>query len=288
MKQRHDRLRVALLCLFLLVAPLFSMFIHGRQERSQTALETILIHATAPGQDAMHTAFSSLVAFWKQYIYLVDVEEQNNLMRDEVERLKLMASRAGGLEDENRRLQEMLGFREEHTELRLVSARIIARETSPFFNVSRVKIDRGSEDQVCADMPVMTASGLVGRIEKVSGGFCDVMLLTDSRSKIDAQVPGKGVSGVLVGTGDNLPVFRFPFQKNQLTRGDLLLTTGHDRIFPKGLALGYMASETPKQVGTQLECAVEPAVRFPSVQEVFVAVPLSRGGGERASSGGGE
>mgnify|MGYP002640957021 CR=1 FL=1 len=272
MKQRSGRLRVALLSLLLLVVPLFSMYFHGRTDRSQTLLETLLVNTTGPGQNVMHNTFASVVGFWKSYFYLVDVEEQNLELRGELDKFKLMASRARGLEEENRRLRGLLDFRKEHFELEMSSARVIARETSPFFSVSRVRLDQGEEDRIGASQPVVTAAGIVGRIEKVAGDFCDVMLLTDSRSRIDVSIPGKGISGVMEGTGDSLPVLRFPFQKSRPEKGDLLITTGHDRVFPKGLVAGYVATDNVKQVGTQLEVQVEPAVQLSALQEVFIVV----------------
>lgn len=272
MKQRRGRFKVALLSLLLLVAPLFSMYFHGREDRSQTLLETVLVNATAPGQNVMHNVFASVVGTWKRYFYLVDVEDQNLEMRKELDKLKLMASRARGLEEENRRLRSLLDFRQEHFELELQSARVIARETSPFFSVSRIRLDQGESDRIGPSKPVVTAAGIVGRLEKVAGEYCDVMLLTDSRSRIDVSIPGKSITGVMEGTGDSLPVLRFTFQKNRPERGDLLITTGHDRIFPKGLVAGYVATDNVKQVGTQLEVQAEPAVRLSALQEVFIVV----------------
>jgi len=288
MKQRHERFKVALLCLLLLVIPLFSMYLHGRVDRSQTFLETGLVRVTAPGQNMMHNAFSSVVGWWKQYFYLVDVEQQNVRLREEIEQLKLLASRARGLDEENKRLRAMLDFKKEHSQLELRSAKLIARETSPYFSVSRIRLDRGAEDAIRRNMPVVMASGVVGRIEKLAGDYCDVMLLTDSRSKIDVQIPGKGVSGMLVGTGDSLPVFRFPYQKSRPARGDILITTGHGRMFPKGLAVGYVSSGEVKQVGTRLECKVEPSVRLSALQEVFVVLNrvLPEPGGMEKEEGG--
>lgn len=272
MRQKQERFKVALLSLFLLVAPLFSMYFHGRIDRPQSVFETVLMHMSGPGQSVMNGAFGTVVGWWKQYFFLVDVAQQNEELRQSIGELKLMAAQARGLGEENRRLRDMLAFRNEHTELRLVSAQIIARETSPYFSVSRIRLDRGSDDEVGENMPVLTAAGVVGRIEKVAGDYCDIMLITDSRSRIDVQIPGKGLTGTLVGTGDGLPVFRFPFQKARPAKGDALLTTGHDRLFPKGLVVGFILQDGARQSGKQLEAAVDPPVSFASLQEVFVAI----------------
>lgn len=271
MKQKSERFKVALVCLILLVLPLFSMYFHGRTDRGQTLMESGLLRVTAPGQQVMHSAFSAAVAAVKRYVYLVEVEAQNEELRHRVEELKLLAMRGRGLEEENQRLRGLLDFQQQHAGLNLAPARVIARETSPVFSVSRVRLDPGTGgESIAANMPVVTAEGVVGRVEKLSGGYGDVMLLTDSRSRIDVQVAGKAVSGMLIGTGDGLPVFRFPYQKARVAKGDVLITTGHDRLFPKGLVAAYLAADEARQVGQQSEVAAEPAVRFHTLQEVFV------------------
>lgn len=275
MKRQPSRFKIALVCLALLVLPLFSMYFHGRTNRNQTIMETVLINATAPGQHVIHSLFGNLVATWKRYFYLVDVEEQNVELRKAIDEMKLVASRSQGLEEENRRLRDMLDFKQQHSGLQLLSARAIARETSPFFSVSRIRLDQGVVDKVARNMPVVTSAGVVGRIETVGDEFCDVMLLSDSRSRMDVQVSGKGITGTLAGTGDGPPVFRFPYQKNKVEKGDILITTGHDRIFPKGLVAGYLSTGESRQVGQQLECTVEPAVRFSALQEVFVVLNVT-------------
>lgn len=277
MTPKSARFKVALVCLLLLVAPLFLMYFHGRTDRAQTPIETAVIAITSPGQQSMHALFSNLVAAVKRYTYLVDVEAQNVELRAKIEELKLAAMKGKRLEEENKRLQAMLDFKSEEAGLELVTARVVARETSPVFSVSRVRLDRGEDGSkaVRPNVPVVSPEGIVGRIEKVGGDYCDVMLVTDSRSKMDVQVAGKGVSGLLVGSGDNLPVFRFPFQKSELAKGDLLISTGHDQLFPKGLVAGYLASDEARQVGQQMEIPVEPAVRFHTLQEVFLVTNMA-------------
>jgi len=226
--------------------------------------DAMLVSAAAGDVDKAHA----------RYAYLAAVYDQNTRLLDEnCELVKLMvqlSSKRREIKRDTDLLSRMVDFRQEHTDLTLLSARIIPRETSPFSSVSRIRLDRGDADQVSADQPVVTAAGIVGRIEKVAGEYCDVMLLTDSRSRIDVQIPGKSISGTLMGTGDSLPVFRFPYQKSQLAKGDVLITTGHDRLFTKGLVAGYVATADVTLVGMHLEVEVDPGVQLSSLRYVFV------------------
>lgn len=270
MNQRPERYKLALLALVFLVLPLVSMYFHGKTERSQTPLETALLSITAPGQSAMHGVFSHIVNAWDRYVFLVAVEEQNDDLRTQIQTLAQKVGRTVDLEEENRRLRSALDFKRERSDLSLVSAQVVGRDISPQYSVVRIHLDRGQDDGIKPQMPVVTSQGVVGRIENLAGTSADVLLVTDSRSRIDVNVSGKSVNGIVQGTGDGLPVFRFPYQKARLSKGDVLVTTGHDKVYPKGLVVGYLAQADPKQVDQQLEIPVEPAVLFSTLQEMFV------------------
>lgn len=270
MKQKPQRYKLAIMALAFLVIPLVSMYFHGRSDRDQSPFESLLLTLTGPGQAVMDGVMGGVVEGWQRYVYLVEVETQNQEMRDQIENLRMLASRALGLEEENRRLRSLIDFKRERNELKLLAAQVIARDLSPLFNVARVRVDRGQSDGVRPNMPVVTSQGLVGRLETVATGYADVMMLTDSRSRIDVQVSGKSVSGTVIGTGDGPPVLRFPRSKTHLNSGDVIITTGHDKMFPRGLTVGYVSSSEAKQVGQQMEIPIEPAVRFSTLQEMFV------------------
>lgn len=275
MNQRPERYKLALLVLVFLVLPLVSMYFHGKTERSQTFMETALLSVTAPGQSVMHGVFSHVVNAWDRYVFLVAVEEQNDELRTQIQTLAQKVGRTVDLEEENRRLRSALDFKRERSDLNLVSAQVVGRDISPQYAVVRIHLDRGQDDGIKPQMPVVTSQGVVGRIENLAGPSADVLLVTDSRSRIDVNVSGKSVNGIVQGTGDGLPVFRFPYQKARLAKGDVLVTTGHDKVYPKGLVVGYLAQSEPKQVDQQLEITIEPAVLFSTLQEMFIITNLA-------------
>lgn len=275
MNHRPERYKLALLALVFLVLPLVSMYFHGKNERSQTWLESGLLSVTAPGQSVMHGVFATLVNAWDRYVYLVAVEEQNEELRTQLQTLAQKVGRTVDLEQENKRLRSALDFKSERSDLQLAAAQVVGRDISPQFSVVRIQLDRGQEDGLKPQMPAVTSQGVVGRIETLSGHNADILLVTDTRSRIDVNVSGKAVNGIVQGTGDGLPVFRFPYQKAKLAKGDVLVTTGHDKVYPKGLVVGYLAQSEPKQVDQQLEIPLEPAVQFSTLQELFLITNAS-------------
>ena len=155
-------------------------------------------------------------------------------------------------------------------------ARVVGREVSQFFRVIRIRLDTTGLPKLRVGMAVITHTGVVGRISKLSGEWADVMLITDSRSQTHATINGKGVVGTVRGKGQQK---QFGVQFVHLDRaerrapiepGDAVTTTGHDRVFPPGLEIGHVASARSTQRGPYHEYTLTPAVVFSTLEEVLV------------------
>jgi rod shape-determining protein MreC len=273
MARQKNRLLLPILFSTLLILPLALMYLHGRTGGRQTILSEAMTKLATPGQNTVAFLLDEATSLWRSYMYLVEVERQNEQLRTERRDLLELVGRCQEAVDENLRLTRLLDFKKSRDELQTVTARVIARDTSPWYRVLRVVLDRGAEDKVRSGMPVVTHQGVVGKIERVTGSYCDVMLLTDSRSRLSATVAGKEVSGTLVGNGDGVSysaTFQFPFQRVELQADDLLVTTGHEQIYPKGLSVGRLVSGTVNPTGKQLEIQVNTAVDLGHLDEVLI------------------
>jgi rod shape-determining protein MreC len=273
MARQKNRLLLPILFAALLILPLALMYLHGRTGGRDTILSEAMTKLALPGQTTVATTLDEVTSIWRAYIYLVKVEEQNEELRVERRELLDQVGRCQESVDENLRLQRLLDFKKSRDEMQTITARVIARDTSPWYRVLRVVLDRGVEDRVRSGMPVVTHQGIVGKVERVTGSYCDVMLITDSRSRLSATVAGKEVTGTLVGNGDGMSysaTFQFPFQRVELQADDLLVTTGHEQIYPKGLNVGRLVSGTVNPTGKQLEIQVNPAADLGHLDEVLI------------------
>lgn len=133
-----------------------------------------------------------------------------------------------------------------------VAARVISQ--SPTVWYSTIQIDRGSNDGIEADQPVVTADGLVGKVLSTTGGSATVGLITDASSAVSAQVMPKGVRGIVkpqVGNPDDLLVDFL--QKDQgIDVGDKVLTSGStstefESLFPRGIPIGEVTRVEPAE-----------------------------------------
>jgi rod shape-determining protein MreC len=116
-----------------------------------------------------------------------------------------------GLEAENNRLRNSLGYREKSL-FNLMPARIIARDASTWYQ--KIVIDRGKEEGIDPDMPVLTPEGLVGKTTIISTHASQVVMIADENCRVSATVEGTREQGIVKGeraTGAGMPVIGLGF-----------------------------------------------------------------------------
>lgn len=287
--QRH---RAAILAFLGLTLPLFLLFVHGRYPRKTTVVEVALMEITGPVQEAASRALSGISDLWNGYVALIDLHDENEKLRDDVRLLTEKADRVRQLELENAQLRTMLDFKKQRRELVTIGAHIIGKDVSPYTRVLRIAVDAGEDVHVLEGMPVINADGLIGRVHRVSSSFAEVMLIVDARSTVNVRVSGKGVVGTVTGTSSQYSYdarMSYLSKAEPLAQGDLLVTSGHDKVFPPDLRVGYIRSIEERQRGVEYELQVTPAVNFSDLDLVFIVTdvvsePVERTG--PATSGG--
>lgn len=279
MRDFLNRHRGTIFSLTGVVVPLFLLYLHGRAPRQTTVIEVGLLNATAPVQAAASRMLGGLEVLWSGYMNLVDLRSENVRLESDNRVLTAEALRAKELGLENARLRALLDFKRVRRNLKTVAAHVIGEDVSPFARVLRIHLDVGTEDGLREGMPVVAAEGLVGRIRQISGDVAQVMLLVDARSSVNVKVAAKGVTGNLQGTGDEEAYtarLTYLHKGEPLAEGDTVVTSGHDRVFPPGIEVGYIRSLEERQHGLYYELQIAPAVNFSTLDEVLVVVGTNR------------
>lgn len=122
-----------------------------------------------------------------------------------------------------------------------VNATIILRNREYWFN--NITIDKGEEDGIKVDMPVVDSNGLVGRIANVRNHTSDVKLITtnDAASKISVVIlsDNKKIYGVTNGYDNYFNLLKVIVDKKvDISDNSSVLTTGMGGIFPSGILIG--------------------------------------------------
>jgi rod shape-determining protein MreC len=151
-----------------------------------------------------------------------------------------------------------------------VVARVVGRDANQWFNT--VTIDRGLLSGVGKDQPVVTAEGLVGRVILATPIASQVLLVTDERHGAGAAVIGQTAGsrwlGIIEGKSQSLCEMRFVETPENIEKGEQVVTSGQDGLYPPGLLIGRVKSNGTLHAPQLVE--IEPASPLGKLEVVKV------------------
>jgi rod shape-determining protein MreC len=126
------------------------------------------------------------------------------------------------------------------------------------FPLSSLFIDKGSKDGIVKDMIVLNDKGeLVGKIvEPVTVFASKVRLITCSIGGIGAYIDTNRLEGFLTGNNSSLCNFKYLIENRSVQIGDMVITSGTDRIFPPYIPIGKVVKAQKESLMQKIE--VEP------------------------------
>jgi rod shape-determining protein MreC len=203
---------------------------------------------------------------------LATVHEQNKMLRNEVEQLRVQNLQASEAIAENERLRALIGYRQMATQFDMVAARVIGRESATWSRM--IVINRGKKDGVDVDMAVVTEKGLVGHVIEAGWNSSKVQLIMDPRSSVGTLVQRaeSRVAGIVQGDMDNptMPQMVNIPKNADVVEGDVIVTSGFGGRYPKGLVVGLISSLQNDEGGLLKIGLIEPAVDFQKLEDVMV------------------
>jgi len=228
------------------------------------------VDVVTPLERALHWVQTSTGNVWHNYFYLRGVRAENRNLKQQIERMSLEQVRMSQDADQARRLQALLAFKEQFIS-RTMAAQVIGSSGS---ELSRsVYIDKGESDGIKPDMAVITADGIVGKVLRVYRSTSQVLLIDDQTSGVGAILDKTRLQGILRGTPAGEVVLEKVMSDEAVPAGELVLTSGGDGIFPKGLLVGRVTKVAP---GSELflNIRVRPAADLSKLEEVLVVTKI--------------
>lgn len=268
MRSITSRHRSLTLLAGVLAAQALLLAVQIRREQKVRLIRVWAIEAVSPMGRGLTWSVGGGRGLWNNYIGLRHLRQDNEQLRAEIDRLQL---RNAGLESraaEAGRLGALLGFREAHTEVPMLAARVIG--ASPDVGSRIIFLDRGTRDGVRRDMGVITPAGVIGKILAVYRDTSQVLLLSDKESGVGALLAGSRVQAPVRGSGEPLLAMEYVGNDVTVTPGENVLTSGQDRIFPKDLPVGTVVNVRPDQHSPFQTITVKPAARLDGLEEVLV------------------
>lgn len=174
-------------------------------------------------------------------------------LRREVAELKVNEIRNSQRLDQAEEAGRLLGLKQQ-LPLDLKAARILANvRRAPF---GGMVLDLGSQGGLHADQGVICPEGVVGRLWSVSEHQASVLPLDAYNASTGVMLARSHAMGVLQGTGPGRAEIRYVGAQEAVQVGEPVLTSGLDRVFPRGLLVGYVSTTRPGDVELHIEVAL--------------------------------
>jgi rod shape-determining protein MreC len=270
--QKEIRQRAPIWLAVLLLTNLVIMAVDARDSVSRQRLIRVWIQAlVSPAQSITSGASGASTNLVRQIVNFRSTANENERLRQELADARLELLNAQQAAAENERLQSLLSLKEK-TGYDQVNARVIARDSSIWFNT--ITINRGSSSGIELNMPVVTGSGIIGRVISLSPWTAQVMMITDEKAAAGAivgQIGSSGALGSVRGLGEKgLVEMRYVSGLEKVEVGDFILTTGQDGIYPPGLSIGEVVQVGPGTATQAHEILIRPSARLDRLEEVAV------------------
>jgi rod shape-determining protein MreC len=176
---------------------------------------------------------------WSNYFVLIGVNKENEQLKAQVDDLRMKLDKQQEDVAEVQRLRALLAVRDSMAG-RTVVARVIGRD--PTRGNETITIDKGRAHGVKPDSAVITADGIVGRVIHSSNFFSIVQLIIDSQSAVGVLERSTRKQAILRGNGGHDLDLEYTDDDTDMKEGDVFITSGLDRIYPKGLPVGSIVS----------------------------------------------
>jgi rod shape-determining protein MreC len=210
---------------------------------------------------------------WDDYVYLVDVKQDNERLEYENARLREQVHSLEQAQGENRQLRRLLQLKDSLPG-DAVSAQVVGKDFTEFFRVTRIVLDKGARD-VRPHMPVVAPDGVVGAVLHVAGETVDVQLAVDAAFGVDVEDERTHARGFVRGTGDPARYsckVEMVDSRDEVEIGDLLVTSGKGRWFPKGIPVARITHVLKRELGRDQDVDAVPTVDFSRLDTVLLLV----------------
>ena len=223
---------------------------------------------------AASSAISGKVGGWLDYLTEFDrLKEENEQLKLQLAEMEADIRQAEYDRDENQRLRELAGLREQRRELMLESARIVEQDVSNW--ESLLTVDKGTSCGVAVGDCVITEAGyVVGVVTEAGYNWSTVRTILDSESSIGAMVFRSGATALAQGDfalmSEGLLTLNYLGTDPDVVSGDLVVTSGLGGYYPSQLVIGYVDEVRTGDDGLAQYAIVRPEADLSSLVQIFI------------------
>lgn len=240
------------------------------------AISSSVSTVVSPLQKFVYSANNRIKETVDFFLNFTEVKKENEELARKNTELENKLIEYDSLKSEVERLRETLNFTEANKNYTYEGVNIIGYSGSALSD--GYIVDKGSKDGIRKNMVVISAKGLVGKVTKVSTNFAIVQSILNENIAVAVMNQNTPEStGMLKGISDkkdtnltqidNLPI------DSEVKEGDVIITSGLGKIYPKNIPIGTVVSVEEDNVKVMKSAIVKPFVDFTNLEELYIVIP---------------
>jgi rod shape-determining protein MreC len=275
----HRRLRsTRLLLVALLLGALVVITVDARggREGPMAAVGRAGATVIGPLQEGVAVVFRPIGSWITNVFRAGSLAEENAALEEALQLARREQQQIASYESENQELRQLLELRErlDYDATDTLGAQVVGEAVGNF--EWSVYIDRGSNDGVTQDMPVIAAEGLVGRVIEVYPSTSKVLLIIDPDSGVSARLARSGERGVIEGQRDEPLRMSFIDPEADVQPGETVETSGYILeeglvgLYPSAIPIGVVSLVERGEDDVTVNVLVSPNVDFSTISNVLL------------------
>jgi len=248
------------------------MTVSAKHEKLPLFPEFLALAVLEPVQTAMVNAMDFVTDGMDHYFFLVEVSKENEILK---KRILNLQKENNDLREEIKSSVRLHGLQQfsKGKKYSVLPARVIGRDATQWSKM--IFLDKGTNQGVHESFAVVSPLGVVGQVVQAGPNSSKALLITDSRSAVDAIFQKTRNPGVVVGNGGSHCDMKFVSLTAEVKEGDVVISSGLGGIYPKGLIVGRIVQTIKNKQSLFQTLTVKPGADLARLEEALIVLPAS-------------
>jgi rod shape-determining protein MreC len=240
------------------------------------------LEAIAPLQAAVSKVTHPVGSFFSTLLRLPAIRRENERLKSALAEAEQELSRTSADMSRVAEMEALLGLRDTlGAKVQTTAAQVIANGVSNF--EWTITLDKGSDEGIAVDMPVLAPAGLVGHVVRVSADASVVELIIDPDSAVAGRLATSGKTGLVEGQGARDLRMSLVDTTVDIQPAESVVTAGYripgvaTSLYPPNIAIGEVSHTLTDPSALEKAVTVRPAVDFSTLDLVLVVLSHARG-----------
>ena len=273
MKLLRNKLAVTIV---VLSVSFLGLIVYTVKKENRSIIESGAGNTLNPLQSVVYKGTNGIKETLDFFLNFSEVKAQNKELVNKNEELQNELSTYSDLKEENDRLRKVLDFAEERNNYNYIACDIITHSGGGYLD--GYVVNKGKNDNIQKGMIVISGQGLVGQVTSVGNTESIVQSLVNENISVSVMVEStRDATGFIKGYKDSqnrnlAKVYDLPME-SEVKEGDVIMTSGIGRLYPKEIRIGEVISVEEDKVMVMKNAVVKPYVDFNKLEELFIVSP---------------